>query len=57
MWSGDESDLDKIRSDFEPTNIKRNKERKTIEVTYVLNGGGSTIEVSTGMGEIEIKKK
>ena len=57
MWSGDESDLDKIRSDFEPTNIKRNKERKTIEVTYVLNGGGSTIEVSTGMGEIDIKKK
>jgi hypothetical protein len=57
MWSGDESDLDKIRSDFEPTNIKRNKERKTIEVTYELNGGGSTIEVSTGMGEIDIKKK
>jgi hypothetical protein len=57
MWSGDESDIDKIRSDFEPTNIKRNKERKTIEVTYVLNGGGSTIEVSTGMGEIDIKKK
>jgi hypothetical protein len=57
MWSGDESDLDNIRSDFEPTNIKRNKERKTIEVTYVLNGGGSKIEMSTGMGDIDIKKK
>jgi len=57
MWSGDESDLDNIRSDFEPSNIKRNKERKTIEVTYVLNRGGSKIELDTGMGDIDIKKK
>ena len=57
MWSDDDSDLDKIRSDFEPSDIKRNKERKTIEVTYVLNGGGSKIELSTGLGEIDIKKK
>ncbi len=57
MWSGDESDLDNIRSDFEPSNIKRSKERKTIELTFVLNGGGSKIELGTGMGEIDIKKK
>ncbi|MBT8392121.1 MAG: hypothetical protein KJO48_10180 [Ignavibacteria bacterium] len=57
MWSGDDSDLDKIQSDFKPSNVKRNKESKTIEVTYILNGGGSTIELSTGMGEINIKKK
>ncbi len=57
MWSGDDSDLENIKSDFKPTNIERNRENKTIEVTYVINGGGSTVEVSTGMGEIDIKKK
>lgn len=56
MWSGDMSDLDDIKSDFEPTNIERNKEHKTIKVTYMLNGGGSEIEVKTGKGEIEIRK-
>jgi len=56
-WSGDESDLDKIRSDFEPSNVKRSRENKSIEITYTLNGGGSEIEISTGMGEIDIKKK
>jgi hypothetical protein len=57
MWSGDETDLDNIKSDFEPSNVKRNRENKSIEVTYVLNGGGSKIEISTGMGDIDIKKK
>lgn len=56
LWSGDNSDLDDIKSDFEPTNIVRNKERKSIEVTFKLNGGGSKIEVNTGKGEIEIRK-
>ena len=56
MWSGDESDLDKIQSDFEPAKIERNRERKSIKVTYILNGGGSNIEIATGMGEIEIRK-
>lgn len=57
MWSGDETDLENIKSEFEPSNVKRNRENKSIEVTYVLNGGGSKIEISTGMGEIDIKKK
>jgi len=57
MWNGDESDLEKIKSDFEPTDIKKDREHRTIEVTYVLNGGGSKIEISTGMGEIDIRKK
>jgi hypothetical protein len=56
MWSSDDSDLENIRSDFKPSNVKRNRENKSIEVTYVLNGGGSKIEISTGMGEIDIKK-
>lgn len=56
MWNGDESDLDDINSEFEPTNIERNKEKKSIKVTYELNGGGSEIEIKTGRGEIEIRK-
>jgi len=56
MWSGDNSDLEDIKSDFEPTNVERNKEHKSIKVTYLLNGGGSEIEVNTGKGEIEIRK-
>ena len=56
MWSGDDSDLDKFKSDFEPTKIERNKGKKNIKVTYELNGGGSKIEITTGMGEIEIRK-
>ena len=56
-WNGDESDLNNIKSDFEPSNVKRNRENKSIEVTYVLNGGGSKIEINTGIGEIDIKKK
>lgn len=56
MWGGDESDLDNIQSDFEPKNIIRNRERKQIEVTYELNGGGSKIELNVAMGEIEIRK-
>ena len=31
--------------------------KRHIKVTYVLNGGGSKIELSTGMGKIEIRKK
>jgi hypothetical protein len=56
VWSGDDSDLDNIKSDFTPTDIKRNKEKKQIEVTYNLNGGGPTIELNVAMGEIEIRK-
>ena len=45
-----QSDLNNIKSDFEPSNVKRNRENKSIEVTYVLNGGGSKIEISTRDG-------
>ncbi|MCW8804150.1 MAG: hypothetical protein OQK57_07105, partial [Ignavibacteriaceae bacterium] len=56
VWSGDEGDLDNIKSDFTPTEIKRNKEKKQIEVIYKLNGGGPAIELNVAMGEIEIRK-
>jgi hypothetical protein len=56
VWSGDDSDLDNIKSDFTPSDVKRNKEKKQIEVTYNLNGGGPTIELNVAMGQIEIRK-
>ena len=56
VWSGDESDLDNIKSDFTPKEIKRSKEKKQIEVVYELNGGGPAIELNVAMGEIEIRK-
>ena len=56
MWSGDESDLDNINSDFTPTKIDRRKGRKQIEVTYELNGGGNIIELNVALGNINIQK-
>lgn len=56
MWSGDESDLDNINSDFTPTKIDKNKGRKQIEVTYELNGGGNIIELNVVLGNINIQK-
>jgi len=56
MWSGDESDLDNINSDFTPTKIDRSKERKQIEVTFELNGGGNKIELNVALGNINIHK-
>ena len=56
FWSGDDSDLDNIKSDFTPKEIKRSKEKKQIEVVYELNGGGPTIELNVAMGDIEIRK-
>jgi hypothetical protein len=56
MWSGDDTDLDNIKSDFTPTTINKRGEKKQIEVVYQLNGGGPTIELNAGMGEIEIRK-
>ncbi|RKY98061.1 MAG: hypothetical protein DRQ13_03945 [Ignavibacteriae bacterium] len=52
----DGEELDHIKSDFKESSIKRNKEDREVEVTYVLNGGGSTIELNTAMGDIEIRK-
>lgn len=56
VWSGDDSDLDNIKSDFTPSDVKRNKEKKQIEVTYNLNGGGPSIELNVAMGQIQIRK-
>ena len=56
VWSGDDSDLENIKSDFEPATIDRKGVHKQIEVTYVLNGGGPTIELNVAMGQIEIRK-
>jgi hypothetical protein len=56
MWTGDDSDLDNIKSDFTPTTIDKKGEKKQIEVVYQLNGGGPTIELNAAMGEIEIRK-
>jgi hypothetical protein len=56
MWSGDDSDLDNIKSDFTPTTIDKRGDKKQIEVVYQLNGGGPTIELNAAMGEIEIRK-
>jgi len=56
VWSGDDSDLDNIKSDFTPKEVKRSKEKKQIEVVYELNGGGPKIELNVAMGDIEIRK-
>jgi hypothetical protein len=56
VWSGDDSDLDNLKSDFTPSDVKRNKEKKQIEVTYKLNGGGPSIELNVAMGQIQINK-
>jgi len=52
-WGGDEKSP--IISDFENTTI--NRSHSTVRSTYVINGGGSTIEVQTTSGEIYIKKQ
>ena len=52
----DESDADKlIKSDFEPTNVDFHK--NNFIKKFVLNGGGSMIELNTASGKIKINKK
>ena len=55
MWD-DESELQNIKSEFAPTTVNRYRNKKQIEVTFELNGGGSKIELNVALGEIEIKK-
>lgn len=55
MWD-DESELQNINSEFEPTTVNHRGNKKQIEATFKLNGGGSLIELNVYMGEIEIKK-
>ena len=56
VWGNSDEELQNIKSDFTPTSVKRMKDRRQIEVTYELNGGGSLIELNVAMGEIEIRK-
>jgi len=55
MWD-DESELQNITSEFAPTTVNRYRNKKQIEVTFELNGGGSRIELNVALGEIDIKK-
>jgi len=56
VWDDDESELQNIKSEFTPTNVNRYRNKKQIEATFKLNGGGSKIELNVAMGEIEINK-
>ncbi|UCH65198.1 MAG: hypothetical protein JSW63_11405 [Ignavibacterium sp.] len=56
MWDEDQSKLENIKSDFEPTSVERHREARYIEAKFELNGGGPLIEVNTGMGDIELRK-
>jgi hypothetical protein len=56
VWNDDESELQNIKSDFAPTTVNRYRNKKQIEATFKLNGGGSKIELNVGMGEIDVKK-
>ncbi len=50
-----EDNTSPITSDFKLTT--EDKSHSTVKTTYVINGGGSTIEVQTTSGEIRIKKQ
>lgn len=55
-WGMPDKEDDHITSDFTQSKLDKNKEERELEATYVLNGGGSRIEVNVAMGEIIIKK-
>jgi hypothetical protein len=55
VWGDSKDEMENIESDFPSTKIERMKDRRQIRVTYVLNGGGSRIELNTAMGKIEIR--
>jgi len=55
VWGDSKEEMENIKSDFPSTKIERMKDRRQIRVTYVLNGGGSRIELNTAMGRIEIR--
>ena len=50
-----EDNTSPVTSDF--TLTTEDKSHSTVKTTYVINGGGSTIEVQTTSGEIYIKKQ
>ena len=55
MWGDTKEEMKNIESDFPSSNVERMKDKKQIRVTYVLNGGGSKIELNTASGKIEIR--
>ena len=55
VWGDSKDEMENIESDFPSSKIERMKDRRQIRVTYVLNGGGSRIELNTAMGKIEIR--
>jgi len=56
VWGNSDEEMEHIKSDFPSSNVERMKDRRQIRVTYVLNGGGSKIELNTAIGDIEIRK-
>ena len=53
-----DADVEKlIKSDFQPSSVDLNKSSRQLTKKFVLNGGGSDIEVNSAGGKIEINKK
>jgi hypothetical protein len=54
--NANDPDIEKmIKSDFEPTTV--DKSSKNLIKKFILNGGGSMIELNTASGKIKINKK
>ncbi len=56
VWDDSKDDLDYIKSDFTPTEVKKIGDKKQIQVIYKLNGGGNKIELNVALGNISIQK-
>ena len=53
-----ESDMDDlIKSDFQPVSVDFDKSTRNFTKKFVLNGGGSKIDLNTAGGKIKINKK
>ena len=48
---------DLIKSDFKENSSNYDKYSRTLTKKYILNGGGSSIEINTASGKIRINKK
>ena len=55
-WGISDNEDDNIKSEFTQSNLNENKKDRELEATYVLNGGGSRVELNVAMGKIIIKK-
>lgn len=53
---GDRGKRYKITSDFKSDKYEKDEDGETVFASYTLNGGGSTIELETSDGNIEIRK-